>query len=241
MARNLETKLIVLLVDLLLSGVEHLLGLGPQKGLADHSQVWLFLQHIVRSLLLVDDLRDVFHLAGCLHHLDLFLSLLLECRSAFFTLLDDLGDVRDQNSDHNLESDDQMLHDDGQDKDVSPGPVFALVHEPSGHGRLFLDRHFVQVLEVAHARLVLWVPRIEQDSQVDRNGKIGDELEDGHPVADTARLLSMVALTIPLHDVELDLDLQQISQEGEQRSKWERHCKEGDEAHLDDSFIIVEH
>ena len=102
LARNLETKLIVLLVDLLLSGVEHLLGLGPQKGLADHSQVWLFLQHIVRNLLLVDDLRDVFHLAGCLHHLDLFLCLLLECRSALFTLLDDLGDVRHKNSDHNL-------------------------------------------------------------------------------------------------------------------------------------------
>ena len=40
--------------------------------------------------------------------------------------------------------------------------------------------------------------------------------------------------------LQLDFDLEQIGQEREERSEWECHCKEGNEAKLDDGFVVVE-
>ena len=99
--------------------------------------------------------------------------------------------------------------------------------------------HVVHVLEDARIA-IFWVPREIQDADVDWNGEERDEAYYVHPVSDPIGTLGDIAAPMLLHKLQLDRDLEQIRQEREEGSKGEGHSEEGNKAHLNDSFVVVE-
>ena len=80
----------------------------------------------------------------------------------------------------------------------------------------------------------------DEDDDVDGDGNVADKAHDLHPVANTTGALSDVPPTELSQMVQLDLDLQQVGEEGEEWGEGERHSEESNETELDDGFVVVE-
>ena len=80
----------------------------------------------------------------------------------------------------------------------------------------------------------------DEDNDVDGDGDVANKAHDLHPVANTTGTLRDVPPSELGESVQLDLDLQQVGEEGEEGGEGERNCEESNETELDDSFVVVE-
>lgn len=96
---------------------------------------------------------------------------------------------------------------------------------------------FVQILRCTH--LFRRETAHQQDKGIDRDGKVGDKRHDLHPIADTTCTLCKVSSSILANVLELDLDFEQVGEEGEKRGKGERRGEKCNEAKLDYSFVVI--
>lgn len=96
-----------------------------------------------------------------------------------------LGHVGNNQGDHHFEGDNQMLDQDCQKQDISSSPKASItLCKPPLHFGLLFRCNGVKILEVANF-FSLRVPGEEKDSQVNWDGKEGNETDDRHPIADS--------------------------------------------------------
>lgn len=145
--------------------------------------------------------------------------------------------VRDDESDQNFESNDQVLNQDCKKDNVGSVPELcvSLVQVLDKH-TLFRIWKTVQVLRGSD--LLGREAADNQDNGVDRDSKVRDESHNLHPVADSTRALGIVSSSIGANMPQFDLDFKQVGEEREQRSKGESSSKEGNETNLHEGFIV---
>ena len=112
-------------------------------------------------------------------------------------------------------------------------------HEPPARSWLLLRWDHVEVLEVPDF-VALWVSGKQENTEIDRNCEEWKEAHNWHPITDSTRAQCDLTSAIPAHDLQLDTDLYQISDETEEWGKGEWHCEESHKTKLDYSFVIVE-
>lgn len=145
--------------------------------------------------------------------------------------------VRDDQSDQNFESNDQMLNQDCKENNVGSVPErrVSLVQILNEHTFFFIWKT-VQVL--SGSDLLGWEATDNQDNGVDRDSKVRDESHDLHPVANSTRALGIVSSAIGANMLQFDLYFKQVGEEREQRSEGERSSKERNETNLHVGFIV---
>ena len=85
----------------------------------------------------------------------------------------------------------------------------------------------------------IWEATYNQNESIARDRKVRNKAHDRHPIADAIRTLRYIPSAELPHMLQLDADLEQIGQEGEEGRERECHCEKGHKAKLDDSFVVV--
>ena len=113
------------------------------------------------------------------------------------------------------------------------------IHEPPTCCWLLFDWDRVEVLEVPDL-LPLRVSGKQENTEIDRDREEWKEAHNWHPIANATWAKCDLSSTILAHDLQLDTDLAQISDEAEERSEGKRHCEESHKTKLNYSLVIVE-
>ena len=169
---------------------------------------------------------------------ELSLDLLFELLATHFILLDFEGDVRDDQSDDNFDGNDHVLEHNCQDDDIAKRPLRRiLLLKILNKSRLFFLQESIEVLRGTNWDT--WEATYDQNESIARDRKVRNKAHDRHPIANSIRTLRYIPSAELPHMLQLDADLEQIGQEGEEGCEWECHCEEGHKAKLDDRFVVV--
>ena len=132
-----------------------------------------------------------------------------------------------------------MLNDHKECQDVGARPPsILLLHEVLAYLRVLLKLQCVHILKCTDLPFTR-ISRVQKHAEVDGDSDERDDLHDLHPVADAARTDTLVATAVPAHQLEFELETEQVGEEREDGSEGEGHGEEADEAHLDDRLVVV--